>query len=153
MNDFDFFLGRWRVHNRRLRERFADCSEWDEFDGHTWVETWIDGVMQIERMELPTLGVTSSTIRTFDASRNEWSLRWLVSSEGVLYPPVMGQFNGDTGIFRGPDTEGGVPVETEFLWDKSDPELIIWEQRMSRDGVTWEHNWTMEFTREEAPST
>ena len=31
-SDFDFWLGSWKVHNRRLRERLADSDEWDEFE-------------------------------------------------------------------------------------------------------------------------
>ena len=31
--DFDFFIGRWRVHHRRLNERLAGCKDWTEFDG------------------------------------------------------------------------------------------------------------------------
>ena len=30
--DFDFWMGRWNVHNRRLRRRLAGADEWDEFE-------------------------------------------------------------------------------------------------------------------------
>ena len=30
--DFDFLIGCWNVHNRRLRERLAGTDEWDECD-------------------------------------------------------------------------------------------------------------------------
>ncbi len=30
-NDFDFIMGRWRIHNRKLVKRLADCDEWTEF--------------------------------------------------------------------------------------------------------------------------
>ena len=30
--EFDFFMGRWEVRNRRLVERLAGSEEWDEFD-------------------------------------------------------------------------------------------------------------------------
>ena len=33
--DFDFIVGRWNVHHRRLRERLKGCADWDEFDGTT----------------------------------------------------------------------------------------------------------------------
>jgi hypothetical protein len=32
-NDFDFFIGRWKGHNRRLRERLKGSTEWEEFEG------------------------------------------------------------------------------------------------------------------------
>ena len=30
--DFDFFMGRWTVQNRRLTERLAGSDEWEEFE-------------------------------------------------------------------------------------------------------------------------
>jgi hypothetical protein len=32
-SDFDFLIGDWRVHHRRLKERLANSQEWIEFDG------------------------------------------------------------------------------------------------------------------------
>ncbi|HEY6311321.1 MAG TPA: hypothetical protein VIY52_11020 [Streptosporangiaceae bacterium] len=29
--DFDFLHGSWRIDHRRLKERPADCDEWEEF--------------------------------------------------------------------------------------------------------------------------
>ena len=34
-NDFDFFMGEWRVHHRRLVSRLADSNEWQEFEGQS----------------------------------------------------------------------------------------------------------------------
>ena len=31
--DFDFFMGQWIVHNRKLKERLKGSTSWDEFDG------------------------------------------------------------------------------------------------------------------------
>jgi len=32
-NDFDFLVGSWRVHHRRLKERLAGNHDWIEFEG------------------------------------------------------------------------------------------------------------------------
>ena len=32
-NDFDFLIGDWRVHHRRLKERLAGNHDWIEFEG------------------------------------------------------------------------------------------------------------------------
>ena len=32
VSDFDFWMGKWNVGNRRLARRFAGSDEWDEFD-------------------------------------------------------------------------------------------------------------------------
>src|SRR5262249_38143892 len=31
--DFDFFMGRWTVRNRRLKERLKGSDTWEEFEG------------------------------------------------------------------------------------------------------------------------
>ena len=33
VHDFDFLVGRWRVHHRTLKERLANSHEWIEFEG------------------------------------------------------------------------------------------------------------------------
>src|SRR5215475_4150944 len=33
IKDFDFLIGSWRVHHRRLKERLSENHEWIEFDG------------------------------------------------------------------------------------------------------------------------
>src|SRR5438309_11375466 len=31
-NDFDFLVGKWKMHNRHLNKRLENCKEWTEFD-------------------------------------------------------------------------------------------------------------------------
>jgi hypothetical protein len=31
-NDFDFLVGKWKMHNRHLDKRLANCRDWTEFD-------------------------------------------------------------------------------------------------------------------------
>lgn len=31
-NDFDFFIGCWKAHNRRLRERLKGSKDWEEIE-------------------------------------------------------------------------------------------------------------------------
>ena len=34
--DFDFLVGKWKMHNRRLNKRLENCKDWTEFD--SWDE-------------------------------------------------------------------------------------------------------------------
>ncbi len=31
-SDFDFLVGKWKMHNRRLNKRLEGCKEWTEFE-------------------------------------------------------------------------------------------------------------------------
>ena len=31
-NDFDFLVGKWKMHNRHLNKRLENCQEWTEFE-------------------------------------------------------------------------------------------------------------------------
>ena len=31
-HDFDFYVGTWQIHNRRLRNSLADSTDWYEFE-------------------------------------------------------------------------------------------------------------------------
>ena len=42
--DFDFWMGRWKVHNRRLRERLAGSDEWGEFEAMSVARPILDGM-------------------------------------------------------------------------------------------------------------
>jgi hypothetical protein len=37
-NDFDFLVGKWKVHNRKLKVRLNHSNEWDEFDSELHME-------------------------------------------------------------------------------------------------------------------
>ena len=88
-------------------------------------------------------------IRTYDRAKHLWSIYWIGGYDGLMQPPVTGNFDGDTGIFTADDTDGGRPIKVKFLWKKLTPATAHWEQAFSYDGgKSWEINWTMDFTRQ-----
>jgi hypothetical protein len=42
--DFDYFLGSWMVHHRKLKKRLAGSNEWEEFDGTTTCLSLLGGI-------------------------------------------------------------------------------------------------------------
>lgn len=150
--DFDFFIGSWNVTNRRLKTRLAGSTDWEEFPGTSVSKSILEGTGNMDEIRMPTRGVTGMTIRLFDPARREWSLYWVNSREGRLYPPVVGRFVAGRGEFYGDDTEGGRPVRVRYVWSMITPTSARWEQAFSVDGgQTWETNWIMEFTRADSP--
>lgn len=147
ITDFDFLIGEWDVRNRRLTRRWVDSDEWEEFPGVSRLETRMSGVVNIDEITFPTKGFSGLTVRSFDREQETWSIYWINSAEGRVYPPVVGAFDGDTGTFCGEDEDEGKPIRVCFTWDKRDPDHPRWQQAFSRDGETWETNWIMELSR------
>ena len=101
VNDFDFYIGKWRVHHRRLKERLAGSTEWQEFEGTS--EAWpiLDGAGNIDDnvLELPDGTYRAISLRSFDPESQQWSIWWLDARnpKGPLDPPVVGGFSDGIG--------------------------------------------------------
>ncbi len=150
VGDFDFWMGRWNVHNRRLRERLAGSTEWEEFAATSVARKTLDGLGNEDVFRTQhDGGFTGMSFRFFDPRSAQWSIYWADSRRpGLLDPPVVGDFDGDVGIFEGDDELGGRPVRVRFTWSRIATETPRWEQAFSADGgETWETNWVMDFSR------
>jgi hypothetical protein len=147
--DFDFFMGSWRVHNRRLRKRLAGSDEWDAFEATVVARPLLDGVGNEDEFRTNyDGGFIGMSFRFFDPEKKRWSIYWADTRRcGELDPPVFGGFSGDTGTFEGEDTFENRPILVRFLWSGATTRTPRWEQAFSDDGgETWETNWVMDFT-------
>ena len=151
VHDFDFLVGHWRVHNRRLATRLRGAHDWREFPATHWLEQRLGGMANVDQMDFPTEGFSGMTVRAFDLAQRRWAIHWISSTSGVLYPPVFGGFetSSDTGAFLGRDVDDGRDVHVCFLWQRLGRDAARWEQAFSLDGRSWETNWVMQFTRVE----
>jgi hypothetical protein len=150
--DFDFWMGSWKVHNRRLRERLKGSTTWDEFEATVDTRPFLGGVgnEDVYRTDFAG-GFTGMAFRFFDKATGLWSIYWADSRRGTLDPPVVGSFKGDVGSFEGEDTFEGRPIRVRFTWSRVTTPTPRWEQAFSADGgKTWETNWVMEMTRNDA---
>jgi hypothetical protein len=148
VHDFDFFFGSWNGANRRLKKRFAGSGDWDEFPGHLTCGSHLGGVVNLDYdVDFPTKGWSGMTVRAFDIEKRQWYIYWINSRTGVLFPPVVGGFSGNRGLFYGDDTDDGRPVKVQFLWTRIDHDHARWQQAFCVDGKTWETNWICDHTR------
>ncbi|MEU8415626.1 hypothetical protein AB0C24_22790 [Amycolatopsis japonica] len=147
MGDFDFLVGSWNVHNRRLAKRLAGSDDWVEFTAPAKCWSLFEGKANVDEIVFPD-GVRGLTLRLFDPATEKWSLNWSSSDTGRLFPPVVGSFSDGRGVFHGDDTEGDTPVRVRFVWSDITDDSARWEQAFSVDGgETWELNWIMDFRR------
>jgi len=149
VNGFDFLIGNWRVHHRRLKERLANNREWVEFEGTSIARKILGGRgnMDDNVLNLPGGAYRAVTVRTYDPAEKLWSIWWIDSRHpGPLDPPVVGRFENGVGTFYADDTFNGKPIRVRYLWTNQS-DAPHWEQAFSEDeGKTWETNWTMDFT-------
>lgn len=149
--DFDFIIGDWTVHHRRLNERLAGCTEWTEFQGTSSTRKILGGFGNVEDnvLHLPDGAVRAAAFRSFDARAGQWAIWWLDGRvPHSLDTPVVGGFTGPVGTFVSDDHLAGVPIKVRFIWHAHPGGQPTWEQAFSADGgATWETNWTMVFKR------
>jgi len=149
-HDFDFFFGRWRIANRRLRSRLAGDTRWDEFGATAECHPILGGVGNVDSYSAAPYWdgkpFEGATVRLFNPATRLWSIYWADDRRVILDPPVVGRFDGDLGIFEGDDVFEGKPIRFRFTWTRG--ARVTWQQDFSADGgKTWETNWHNTFTR------
>jgi hypothetical protein len=149
-NDFDFFIGRWKGHNRRLRERLKNCDEWEEFEGTSVCRKILGGIGNMDEVTFhrKTGYAEGFTLRLFDPQAQEWLIYWAASSGGKLELPMIGKFENGRGEFYAHEVFENRHVYSRFIWSEISETSCRWEQAFSEDGgKTWETNWIADFTR------
>lgn len=148
LNDFDFLVGRWKMHHRRLNKRLENCKEWTEFESIDSNWKILSGTADMDILsttQMPGMEgklFEGATLRLFDPKTRLWRLYWVASSVGVLDPPVVGSFENNVGHFFTKDKFNGKDIIMMFRWDVRDKDHPIWSQAFSPDdGKTWEWNW------------
>ena len=146
--DFDFLVGKWKMHNRRLNKRFENCKDWTEFESSDENSKILSGTADMDTYSTTEMPGQEGklfegvTLRLFNPKTRLWSLYWVASNDGVLDPPVVGSFENNVGHFFGKDTFNGKKIIFVFRWDARDKEHPVWSQAFSADnGKTWEWNW------------
>lgn len=150
-NDFDFLLGQWRVHHRRLKRRLQSCNDWEAFEGTSHMSQLMACQCNVDDnvLELPAGTYRAVSLRAFDPQTRQWAIWWLDGrNPGQLDAPVRGSFTDGVGIFDAEDCLEGRPIRVRFTWSHITAISARWQQAFSADGgATWETNWTMEFER------
>jgi hypothetical protein len=149
-HDFDFEVGSWKIHLKRLKDRLAGSHEWVDFDGTSVTRKVWNGKSDIEEFETDGGGghIEGLTLRTYNPQTHEWSLYWGNSKDGKIDVPQVGSFKDGVGEFYAMDTWKGRSVLVRFRWTKTDSPSPHFEQSYSDDGgKTWEVNWITDQTR------
>ena len=152
-HDFDFLIGDWKAHVRRLPDRLVGSNTWLEYNGISNHKKLLDSNANFEEFEVDNpekhLHIKGQTLRLYNPDSHQWSIYLLDLDKGVLsVPPVVGEFNGNRGEFYDQEQYKGRAVLVRYVWLNISPKSARMEQSFSPDGgKTWETNWICELSR------
>jgi hypothetical protein len=152
-HDFDFLIGDWKAHVRRLPDRLVGSSKWNEYDGISNHKKLLNTNANFEEFEVDDpkdhLHIKAQTLRMYNPESHQWSIYLVDLDKGTLeIPPVVGGFNGNRGEFYNQQLWKGRAVLVRYLWLNISPKSARMEQSFSPDGgKTWETNWICELVR------
>jgi len=152
-HDFDFLLGSWKIHLKRLRHPLTGSNEWVEFDGTVVCRTVWNGLAEVEEFNVDSpeksIFIKGLAVRLYNPKSRQWTIYWANSKNGTIDPaPQVGQFANGRGEFYGQDTLDGRAIYVRFIWSNTESASPHFEQSYSADGgKTWEVNWITEQTK------
>jgi hypothetical protein len=150
-HDFDFEIGSFKIHLKRLAHPLSGSHEWVEFDGTSVTRKVWDGRADLEEFEVdsPSGHIEGLTLRLYNAQTHQWSLYWANNKNGAMsLPPNVGEFKNGRGEFYCQDTFNGRYVLVRYVWSDITANTAHFEQSYSEDGgKTWEVNWITDQTR------
>jgi hypothetical protein len=152
-HDFDFLIGDWKAHVRRLPDRLNNSNVWVEYDGISNHHKLLDSNANFEQFEVTStdkkLHIKAQTLRLYNPATRQWSIYLVDLDNGTLdTPPVVGGFTGKRGEFYHQEILKGRTILVRYLWLDLSPNAARMEQSYSPDGgKTWEVNWICELSR------
>jgi hypothetical protein len=142
-HDFDWDIGHWKVHMRRLLHPLAGSTTWVDYEGTDVVRKVWDGRANLGEVELDGAAghLEYLTLRLYNPKKHEWSMNISSSASGVLGPPAVGRFEGGRGEFFDQEDYNGQSILVRFEVSVLTPTTCRFEQAFSNDGGrTWELN-------------
>jgi hypothetical protein len=149
-DDFDFLVGKWSIHNKKLKTRLNNCTDWAEFEARGECRKILNGFGNIDSFvtEFDGQPFEGAALRLFNPKTRLWSIYWADSNLVTLDVPQVGSFENGVGKFYARDVFEGKNIIVLFKWDTNNPDSPVWSQAFSADeGQSWEWNWYMTFRR------
>jgi hypothetical protein len=149
-HDFDFEIGTWKTHLRRLLNPLTGSTKWVEYEGTTVVRKVWDGRANLVELvaDGPAGHFEALSLRLYNPQSRQWSLNFANAGGGVMAQPTIGEFKNGRGEFFDQETLNGRAIFVRFVISDITPNSCRFEQAFSDDGgKTWEVNWIATDTR------
>lgn len=149
-HDFDFEIGTWKTHLKRLQHPLAGSNTWVEYDGTSVVRKVWDGRANLLELQVdgPAGHIEALSLRLYNPQSHQWSLNFSNSKGGTVGIPTIGEFQNGRGEFYDQETLNDRAILVRFVISDITPNSCHFEQAFSDDGgKTWEVNWIATDTR------
>ena len=149
VHDFDFALGTYHTHIRRLETPLAGSTTWLVYDGTKTDAPILGGSGSVEQIEADGPShLELMTLRLYNARSHQWSLNFADSQSGQMGTPSISEFRDGVGTFLDQEDYKGRTVLVRQLWSAITPKSYHFEQSFSADfGKTWETNFVADLNR------
>lgn len=149
-HDFDFEIGVWKTHLKRLLNPLTGSTKWVEYEGTTTVrKVWNGRANLVELVaDGPAGHFEGLSLRLYNPQSRQWSLNFASVKGGVMTTPTIGEFKNGRGEFFSQETLNGRAIFVKFVISDITQNSCRFEQAFSIDGgKTWEVNWIATDTR------
>jgi|SRR5215469_18275527 len=151
-HDFDWDIGSWKTHQKRLLHPLTGSTTWVEYRGTDVVRKIWDGA---NTGDIEADGLAGHlqiyAVRLYNPDSRQWSVYFTNPATGSFGVPVTGEFKGGRADFYDQEPYNGRNILVRFSVSDIAPDSCHFEQAFSDDGgKTWEVNFIVDETRVKA---
>ncbi|WP_296600556.1 DUF1579 domain-containing protein [Phenylobacterium sp.] len=150
---FDFLIGDWKAHLRKLEKPLSGSNVWVDYQGTSRTRKLAGGRANFEDFEVTSKDgkrQDGQTLRLYNPASGEWHIHLLDAAHGqLLTPPTIGRFRNGRGELYDYEVFGGRAILVRYVWTHEGKDKAHFVQAFSIDGGrTWEDNWVLDLVRE-----
>ncbi len=149
-HDFDFNLGTWQTHIRRVTDPLSGNPEGMELTGTVTVHKIWGGRGQVEEIEAngPKGHWEGLTLFVYNPQARQWTQAFIDSADGVLTTPTIGEFHDGRGELYAQESFRGRTLLIRATWSDIKADSHHFQEDLSTDGGrTWLPAFVAELTR------
>jgi hypothetical protein len=154
-HDFDFNVGVWHTHIRRVMDPFSGSATSMELNGTVTVRKIWDGRAQLEEIEAdgPKGHWEGLTLFLYNPQSHQWRQSFINSKMATLAEPLVGEFKDGRAELFAQDTFHDKSILVRGVWSDITPDSHRYEESYSNDGgKTWVAAFIGDLTREKQAS-
>ena len=135
-HDFDFDIGTWKTHLRRLVHPLTGSTIWVEYEGTTVVRKVWEGRANLAELEADGASghIEALSLRLYNPQSHQWSLNSANVKGGTISVPTVGEFKDGRGEFYDWEEINGRMVLVRNVWKDISANSCTFEPAFSDDG-------------------